>query len=381
MLDLFFDDTHRALRDAASAFVAREIRPHVAEWERAGWFPESLSRAAGEAGLLGVGYPESLGGGGGDVFHRLIVTEALVRGGSGGVAAGLGSHAISLPLILDHGNDAQRARFVPPVLCGERVACLAVTEPGAGSDVAGITTRATRDGDHFVLHGTKCFITSGVRADLAVVAARTGAEGHGGLSLFIVERGTPGFTASAPMEKMGWRASDTATLYFDQCRVPAENLIGEQDGGFYLLMSNFVPERLMLAAMAVATAKLALEEAERYAVERAAFGRNIGRFQVIRHRLADMATREESARAFVAVVAERARRGEDVVSEVAMAKNHAVDACLWICDQAVQIFGGHGYMAEHLVERLYRDARLLPLGGGTSEIMREIIVRRRGYGG
>lgn len=179
MLALFYDDTHLALREAAQRFVEREIRPHVAEWERAGWFPESLARAAGDAGLLGVGYPEELGGSGGDVFHRLIVTEALVRGGSGGVAAGLGSHAISLPLIVEHGTDAQRARFVPPVLRGEQVACLAVTEPGAGSDVAGITTRAVRDGDHFVLNGAKCFITSGVRADVAVVAARTGEDGHG----------------------------------------------------------------------------------------------------------------------------------------------------------------------------------------------------------
>lgn len=377
MLAMFWDETHHALAESAQRWVDRHIAPHAAAWEEAGLFDRSLYAAAGEAGLLGVSYAPALGGAGGDVFHALIVGEALVRGGSVGTAMGVGSHAISLPPILALGSDEQKARWVPPIIRGEQIACLGITEPGAGSDVAGIQTRAVRDGEHYVVNGAKTFITSGCRADVAVVAVRTGPERHAGVSLLVIERGTSGFSTGKPLKKMGWWASDTGELFFEDCRVPAGNLLGGEGAGFLGIMANFVSERLLLACTCVAMAKQALEAADRYVQERHAFGRPLEGFQVTRHRLAEMASREAAARAFVAVVAERARRGEDVTVDVAMAKNVAVDACSFVTDAAVQIFGGMGYMRESLVERLYRDARLFPIGGGTTEIMRELISKRR----
>ena len=377
MLPLFWDETHHALAASTQRWVERHITPHAAQWEEDGLFDRGLYRAAGEAGILGVSYPEADGGSGGDVLHGLIVGEALVRGGSVGTAMGLGSHAISLPPILALGTAAQKARWVPPVLRGEQIICLGITEPGAGSDVAGIRTRAVRDGDHYVVNGSKTFITSGCRADLAVVAVRTGPERHAGVSLLVIERGTPGFTTGTPLKKMGWWASDTGELFFEDCRVPAANLLGSEGGGFLGIMANFVSERLLLACTCVAMARQALEAADAHVKERMAFGRPLEGFQVTRHRIAEMATREAAARSFVSVIAERARRGEDVTVDVAMAKNVAVDACSYVTDAAVQLFGGMGYMRESLVERLYRDARLFPIGGGTTEIMRELISKRR----
>lgn len=382
MLDLFYDDTHRALRDSAAAWVDRHIAPHAAAWEEAGWFPEDLHRAAGDAGLLGVTCPEALGGAGGDVFHGLIVAEALIGGGSVGVAMGLGSHAIALPPILALGSAEQQARFVPPVLSGDKIAALAITEPAAGSDVAGIRTRAVRDGDSYVINGAKTFITSGLRADLVTVAVRTGGDPddpkrrHEGISLVVVEKGTPGFHTGRALAKMGWWASDTAELFFEDCRVPADNLLGGEGMGFVGIMANFVGERLLLAASAVATARLALDDTLAFVGQRRAFGRPLHGFQVTRHRLAEMAGREAAARAFVSTVAERARRGEDVAADVAMAKNIAAEACAYVCDAAVQLHGGMGYMRECRVERLFRDQRLYAIGGGTTEIMNEVIWRR-----
>ncbi len=382
MLDLFYDDTHRALRDSAQAWVDRHITPNAEAWEEDNHFPVDLHRAAGDAGLLGVGYPEAYGGAGGDIFHSLIVAEALIRGGSVGVAMGLGSHAIALPPILALGTEEQKQRWAPPLVSGQQIACLAITEPGAGSDVAGIRTRAVRDGDHYVINGAKTYITSGLRADLVTLAVRTGgdpddpASRHDGISLIVVERDTPGFTHGRALKKMGWWASDTAELFFEDCRVPAANLLGAEGFGFMGIMANFVSERLFLAASAVATARIALEDSLAYVAERKAFGRPIQGFQVSRHTLAEMATREAAARAFTATVAERHRRGEDVSADVAMAKNMATDACAFVCDAAVQLHGGMGYMRECRVERLFRDQRLYGIGGGTNEIMREIIWRR-----
>lgn len=382
MLDLFLDDSHRSLRASAEAWVAQHILPHAEQWEEAGAFPLALHAQAARAGLVGTVYPEVVGGDGGDVFHGLVVAEALIRGGSVGTAMGLGSHAIALPPILALGTPEQQRRFVPPVLRGEKVACLAITEPGAGSDVAGIRTRARRDGDHYVLNGAKTFITSGQRADLVTLAVRTGgdpddpATRHDGISLIIVERGTPGFSSGRPLRKMGWWASDTAELFFEDCRVPVDNLLGGEGAGFLGIMANFVSERLLLAASAVATARLALEDTRAWLASRHAFGRALQGFQVPRHALAEMATAEAGARAFVATIAERHRRGEDVSAEVAMAKNHAVAACAFVCDKAVQLHGGMGYMRECRVERLFRDQRLYAIGGGTTEIMNEVIWRR-----
>lgn len=327
-------------------------------------------------------YPQAYGGAGGDVFHGLVVAEALLRGGSVGVAMGLGSHAIALPPILALGSEEQKQRWAPPIIAGDRIACLAITEPDAGSDVAGIRTRVQRDGDSYVINGAKTCITSGPRADLVTLAVRTGgdpadpATRHDGISPIVVERGTPGFSTGRPLKKMGWWASDTAELFFEDCRVPADNLLGAEGMGFLGIMANFVSERLVLAATAVATARLAPDDTLAYAARRRAFNRPLHGFQVSRHRLAELATREAAARSLVATVAERARRGEDVSAEVAMAKNAAVEACAFVCDAAVQLHGGMGYMRECRVERLFRDQRLYAIGGGTTEIMREVIWRR-----
>lgn len=375
MLPLFWDETHHALRAEADRWVARHITPHAERFEEEPPFDEALYASAGAAGLLGVAYPEGLDGGGGDIFHALVVAEALVRGQSVGTAVGLGSHCIALPPILALGTAEQQARFVPPVVRGEHIAALAVTEPGAGSDVAGIRTRAVRDGDHYVITGSKTYITSGQRAHRVTLLARTSEDRHGGLSLFVVDTASPGFSRGKLLKKMGWWASDTAELHLDGVRVPVADRLGEEGAGFYGLMANFVHERLFLAATCVAIARLALEETERYVQEREAFGKPIGRFQVVRHTIAEMRTREAQARSFTSTVAERVRRGEDVRVDVAMAKNAAVDACSYVTDRAVQLHGGMGYMRECLVERLYRDARLFPIGGGTTEIMRDLISR------
>ena len=295
------------------------------------------------------------------------------------MAAGLGSHRIAIPPILAAGSEAQKQRFIPRVLSGEHIAALAITEPGGGSDVASITTRAVRDGDAYILDGTKTFITSGSRADIVVTAVRTGGPGHGGVSLIVVERGTPGFSANKKLRKMGWWASDTAELTFESCRVPLDNLLGEENTGFIPIMMNFAVERLLLAGASVSIAELAYRESIAYARERRAFGKPITGFQIIRHKLADMAARIAAARALTSEVLVRHQRGEMVTGHAAMAKNAATDACSWVVDQAVQIHGGYGYMREYVVERLYRDARLYPIGGGTREIMNEIICKTEGY--
>lgn len=380
---LFETEEHAALRRQVRRFAASEIAPRSAEWEEREEFPVELYRKAAEAGLLGIGYPESCGGSGGDLSHGLVASEELLLAGrSVGTAVGLGSHGIALPPIMSLGTDAQKRRFVEPVLRGEKIAALAITEPGGGSDVANLRTRAVRDGEHYVVNGSKTFITSGCRADVVTTAVRTGGAGHGGISLIVVEKGTPGFGVSRKLRKTGWSASDTAELSFDDCRVPAENLIGEQDAGFQAIVMNFVAERVYLAGQCVAIAQLAYRESIAYARERTAFGKTLTGFQVTRHKLADMATRIAAARAFTGEVATRYVRGEQspaLAAMAAMAKNAASDACSWVADQAVQVHGGAGYMRETLVERLYRDARLYPIGGGTREIMNEIISKVEGY--
>jgi acyl-CoA dehydrogenase len=371
---------HQALREQARRFAKGEIAPHAHAWDVAGEFPRELYTKLAAAGLLGVGYPEAYGGGGGDLSHALAVSEEMILAGTSvGAVAGLGSHAIAVPPILAVGTEAQKQRFVPPVLRGEKIAALAITEPGGGSDVAGLSTRAVRDGDAYVVTGAKMFITSGCRADLVVTAVRTGGPGHAGISLLVVERGTPGLTVSKKLDKMGWRASDTAELAFDGCRVPRENLLGDENGGFVPIMMNFAVERLLLAGNCVAIAELAYRESAAYARERHAFGKPITGFQVVRHKLADMATRIAAARALANEVLARHLRGEHVPGLAAMAKNTATDMCSFVVDQAVQIHGGYGYMREYVVERLYRDARLYPIGGGTREIMNEIICKTEGY--
>jgi len=377
---LFETDEHRALREQARRFAAAEIAPNAHAWEEANEFPRDLYPRAAKAGFLGVGYPEELGGDGGDLSHVLCASEEIVLAGkSVGTCVGLGSHGIALPPIVRFGNDDQKERFVRPTLAGDKIAALGITEPGGGSDVAAVRTKAVRDGDHYVVNGAKTFITSGCRADFITTAVRTGKEGHGGMSMLVIESDTPGFSVSKKLKKTGWWASDTAELVFEDCRVPVGNLIGEEGAGFLMIMMNFVTERLSLAGQCVAIAELAYRESVAYAKERQAFGKNLAGFQVIRHKLADMATQIAAARALTGECVTRFLDGEETPSLAAMAKNAATDMCSAVCDQAVQIHGGYGYMREYVVERLYRDARLYPIGGGTREIMNEIISKVEGY--
>jgi len=371
----YFGETHHMVRETVRKFVEREIRPFVDEWEEQGEFPRDLYVKSGAAGILGIGYPEAYGGSGGDIFIKIAATEELMRCGSGGVAAGLGSLDIGIPPVLALGSEDQKKRMVPPVLQGEKIAALGITEPDAGSDVANIRTRAVLMGDHYVVNGSKMFITSGARANQLTCAVRTGGEGYGGISLLVIDSDTPGYSVSEKLRKMGWWASDTAQIFFDDCRVPADNLLGTEGQGFYGIMENFQNERLQLSVMANMTAQLALEESLRYARERKAFDRPLTGFQVTRHKLADMATLVEASREFTYRVAAKIGARENQVKEISMAKNFACMVSDRVTYDAVQIHGGFGYMREYLVERLYRDNRILSIGGGTQEIMKEIISK------
>jgi len=374
----YFSDEHRLVRDSVRRFVEREILPHVDEWEEAGSFPIELYRKAGDAGILGIGHPERVGGAGTDLFMKIVAVEEILRCTSGGLAASLGSLDIGLPPVIHFGSEALQQRIVPDVLAGRKIQCLAITEPGGGSDVAALRTQARRDGDHYVVNGSKTFITSGVRADYYTVAVRTGEPGHKGVSLLLIEKGTPGFTVGRNLKKMGWWASDTAELFFEDCRVPVENLIGEENGGFYAIMANFQNERLQLAVTANTTAQIALEETMAYVNQRQAFGQPLSDFQTLRHRIAEMATRVEVSREYTYRVAAKMQAGENAIKDVSMAKNMATTTSDYVTYQAVQLFGGMGYMRESVVERLYRDNRILSIGGGTYEIMNEVIAKTLG---
>ncbi|MGK8576349.1 acyl-CoA dehydrogenase family protein [Pseudomonas aeruginosa] len=375
----YFDESHQLIRDSVRRFVEREVLPYIDEWEEAEEFPRELYLKAGAAGILGIGYPEAYGGScEGDLFAKVAASEELMRCGSGGLVAGLGSLDIGLPPVVKWARPEVRERVVPAVLRGEKIMALAVTEPSGGSDVANLKTRAVRDGDHYRVSGSKTFITSGVRADYYTVAVRTGGEGFAGISLLLVEKGTAGFSVGRKLKKMGWWASDTAELFFDDCRVPAENLIGVENAGFACIMANFQSERLALAVMANMTAQLALEESLRWAREREAFGKPIGKFQVLRHRLAEMATQLEVSREFTYRQAAKMAAGKSVIKEISMAKNFATNVADRLTYDAVQVLGGMGYMRESLVERLYRDNRILSIGGGSREIMNEIIGKQMG---
>ncbi|MBO2453733.1 acyl-CoA dehydrogenase family protein [Actinomadura barringtoniae] len=368
-----------ALRELVREFTAREIVPFLPAWEDAGELPRELHRKAADAGLLGAGFPEEAGGSGGDVFDALIVAEEIIQsGGSGGLVASLFTHGIALPHIISSGDKDLIDRFARPVLAGEKIGALGITEPDTGSDVAGIRTTAVRDGDSYVVNGAKLFITSGVRADFVTLAVRTGEPGFGGISLLVVEKGTPGFTVSRSLSKMGWLCSDTAELAFSDVRVPAANLVGAQDSGFLQIVQNFVTERLSLAVQAYATAQRCLDLTMEWIRARETFGRPLSSRQLVRHKVAEMARQVDVARAYTRQIAERYVAGEDVLTETAYAKNTAVYAVEHVVHEAVQLHGGMGYMRESEVERHYRDARILGIGGGTNEIMNEIVAKRLG---
>lgn len=377
--DNFITESLDLVRQTAREFAEDEIAPNAVQWEEAGRFPRELYGKAADAGLLGVGFPEKVGGSGGGAVEQVMMIEGLMYGGSTGVMAGLGSAGIALPPIVQTDDDQLIDQFVRPALAGDKIAALAVTEPGAGSDVTGVQTRAERDGDEYVVHGSKIFITSGVRADFLTALVRTGEDPHGGLTFLVIETDRDGVRVSKALKKTGWCASDTAEIAFDGVRVPVDHRVGPEGAGFPALMSNFQSERLAMAAYGSATADVALEQTEAYIDQREAFDRKIADFQVTRHKIADMDTRVTAAKTLVYQVADRMDAGEYVVKEVSEAKNFCAEVAQEVTHEAVQLHGGMGYMRETMVERLSRDARLLPIGGGTQEIMKEIIAREMGY--
>ena len=374
--DLWNTDERRALREAVRGFTLREVVPNLPAWEDAGEMPRSLHEKAGALGLLGLDFPEKAGGEGDFIDLMVANEEIILAGGSTGVTSALFSHTIGASHIAAAGDPWQLDEFVRPAVTGTKIASLGVTEPGTGSDVGSITTRAVRDGDEYVITGGKTFITSGTRADFVTVAARTGGPSHRGVSLLVVESNRPGFTVASRLKKMGWLCSDTAELHFDEVRVPVRNLIGEENTGFRQIMQRFESERLTLAVQAVATAERSLALGKEYATVRTTFGVPLAQRQVIRHKLAEMQRQTLVARTYVRDVTARWAAGEKVDAEVAMAKNTAVAACDFVVNEAVQIYGGMGYMRESEVERHYRDSRILGIGGGTNEIMNEIIAKR-----
>jgi acyl-CoA dehydrogenase len=334
-----------------------------------------LYKKVGELGYSSVSYPEEVGGSGGDIFEEIVVNEEFMRGGSPGLVASLYSHGIALPPLIKYGTEDQKERFVKPVVAGDRVAALAVTEPGGGSDVANLQTTAVCDGDYYIVNGSKTFITSGVNADQITCAVRTGGEGAHGISLLVIEADSPGYSVSEKLKKMGWWTSDTGQIFFDDCRVPVSNRIGEENKGFYYQMENFQSERLAMAVQSNMISTLCLEESIKYAKERKAFGKTLTGFQVTRHKIAEMATLVEASREFTYRVAAMVNAGEYKVAEVSMAKNFACKVADKLTFDATQIFGGYGFIRGHLVERLYRDNRIYSIGGGTHEIMNEVIAK------
>jgi acyl-CoA dehydrogenase len=369
------------LRKTVRAFAEREVLPHVDEWERIGELPRDLHRRAGDAGLLGAGLPESVGGGGGDGVDSVIICEEMHYAGSpGGVFASLFTCGISVPHMIASGDARLIDEFVRPTLRGEKIGALAITEPDGGSDVGHLRTSARRDGQDYIINGAKTYITSGVRADYVVTAARTGGPGAAGVSLIVVEKGTPGFAVSRKLDKMGWRSSDTAELSYTDVRVPVANLIGAQNSGFAQIAAAFVAERVGLAAQAYSSAQRCLDITVEWCRNRETFGRPLISRQSVQNTLAEMARRVDVARVYTHNVAERQLAGEtNLIPQVCFAKNTAVEAGEWVASQAVQLFGGLGYMAESEVERQYRDMRILGIGGGTTEILTSLAAKTLGY--
>ncbi|MFA7503897.1 MAG: acyl-CoA dehydrogenase family protein [Burkholderiaceae bacterium] len=379
----YFSAEHEAFRAALRDLVDREIRPHVNDWDEAGTFPRELYRRIADLGVTGIGYPEEYGGTPADIFYKLIVSEELARAGCGGVAASLHSYSIGLPPVLAHGSEELKRRIIPPVLAGEKIAALAITEPGGGSDVAALATTAVRDGDHYVLNGEKVFITSGMRADVITVAVRTDPASRGaqGISAIVVEAPTPGLSRTE-LKKMGWWASDTAHLRFEDCRIPVANLVGAENQGFKVFMNNFNSERLGMSASACGYARVCYDEALDWARNRVTFGAPLAQRQVIRHKLVDMALRIEAARTFVLELAWRVQHeaGDPaaLVARTCMAKIQATQAMQFCADQAVQILGGMGFMRGTRSERIYREVKVMMIGGGSEEIMKDLAARQLG---
>ncbi|MDQ2638170.1 MAG: acyl-CoA dehydrogenase family protein [Actinomycetota bacterium] len=384
-MSIWTTEERQALRKTVRGFVEREIAPHIDEWERSGELPRELHRKAAEVGLLGAGFPEEVGGSGGDGADAVIVCEEMHQAGApGGVFASLFTCGIAVPHMIASGDNRLIEEFVRPTLAGEKIGALAITEPGGGSDVGHLRTTARLDGDHYVVNGSKTFITSAVRADYVVTAVRTGGPGAAGVSLLVVEKDglgcSPGLQVLRKLDKMGWRSSDTAELSYVDARVPTANLVGAENTGFAQIAAAFVSERVGLAAQAYASAQRCLDLTLAWCRDRETFGRPLISRQPVQNTLAEMARRIDVARVYTRHVVERQLAGEfNLIAEVCFAKNTAVEAGEWVAHQAVQLFGGMGYMAESEVERQYRDMRIIGIGGGTTEILTSLAAKTLGY--
>jgi citronellyl-CoA dehydrogenase len=376
---MYFTDAHEELRLHIRKFLEKEVKPHLEEWEEK-TFPDSIFQRFGELGFLGLRYPQEYGGQGGDYFSAVVLSEEMATAGCGGLGMAISVQTeMATPPVFKFGTEEQKRRWVVPAIRGEQIAAIAMTEPDAGSDLAGITTTAVRDGDHYVVNGRKIFITSGARAHWVLVVTKTDRErGHKGYNLLVVEKGTPGFEVTRKLEKLGMHSSDTAELLFEDCRVPVANLIGEEGEGFKNLMWELQGERMIAAAGAIAGAARVFEYTMEYARNRKAFGQPISQFQVIKHKLVDMGTKIAAIQSFVYQTAKQWDEGEYPVREISQAKLLASQVACEVADEAIQILGGHGYMREFPVERAWRDARLARIGAGTDEIMKEIIAKTYG---
>ena len=377
MTSPYLTEEHAHFRKSVRAFVDKEIEPFIETWEEEETFPKELYAKAAQVGLLGMGFPEQYGGMNVDLFYSWVATEELCRAGSGGLLAGLLSHVIGAPPIANIGSTELKERILPSILSGEKISCLAITEPNGGSDVANIKTTAIRDGDSYIVNGAKTFITSGIRADYYTVAVRTGDAGFGGISLLLIEKNTPGFTQEA-IKKMGWWCSDTATLYFEDCRVPISNLIGEENQGFMGIMLNFNSERVFLAGQALGLAKTCLNEAIAWAKERHTFGKPLIQRQVIRHKIVDMQMKILATEAFLESTIWKMEQQDVPVVDVCLLKNQAKQTLEFCAKEAVQILGGMGYSRGTKVERIYRETKVLSIGGGAEEIMKELAAKQMG---
>jgi acyl-CoA dehydrogenase len=373
-----FNAEHEAFRATVRRYAEKELLPHVDAWDEAEEFPRSVYRSAAAIGLLGLGYPEQYGGTDGDLLHELVMIEELSRTACGGLLASLFSHSIGAPPILVGGSEALKARVLPQILSGEKICALAITEPSGGSDVANLTTRAVRDGDDYIVNGSKTFITSGMRADYLTVAVRTGGPGAGGVSALLIDGASPGLTRT-PLKKMGWWCSDTAQLHFDNVRVPAEHLLGQENRGFEIFMRNFNHERLALAMQSYALARVCLDEASDWASHRTTFGKRLVEHQVVRHKLVVMATQLEASRSMLEDLAQRLERGESPVAQICMLKNFSAQTMQLCADSAVQILGGMGFMRGTKSERIYRDVKVYMIGGGAEEVLNDLAARQLGW--
>ena len=379
MLNPFATTERTAFQDSVARLLESEIWPNVDDWDEAGGYPHEINEKICQLGVFGFNIPEEYGGLGFDDAHmRKAVGIEMGRSSAGGVMASVGSRSIMLKPLTELANDEIKNRALPELLSGKKGGALGITEPGGGSDVARMKTTARRDGDHYVLNGQKMFITGGMQASYFVIAARTGGEGMGGISLFFVEADTPGFTRTPIERKMGWWASDTATLYFDECRVPVENLMGEEDKGFYAIMDNFNYERFWMAAQMCGMSMRLYDECVAYAQDRETFGEKLINHQVIRHKLAEMSARIDAMDAYLNQVAEIMNTADRPVAEISKLKFFCSGHLEWCAGQAMQIMGGAGYLRGNAVERIYRDVKVMAIGGGSEEIMKDLAMKQMG---